>query len=93
MSRKTTADCNFYIYDVIMTFFSFVKVAEVSPGGNKSRLTLSMATAAEFRDLLGKVSENFEKLKYSRRVYRALCPIGALEPGRVARGAPEAAEN
>lgn len=34
--------------------FRFVKVAEVSPGGNKSRLTLSMATAAEFRDLLGK---------------------------------------
>ena len=33
--------------------FRFVKVAEVSPGGNKSRLTLSMATAAEFRDLLG----------------------------------------
>ena len=56
MSRKTTADCKFYIYDVIMTFFSFVKVAEVSPGGNKSRLTLSMATAAEFRDLLGKNS-------------------------------------
>ena len=35
--------------------FRFVKVAEVSPGGNKSRLTLSMATAAEFRDLLGEL--------------------------------------
>ena len=39
--------------------FRFVKVAEVSPGGNKSRLTLSMATAAEFRDLLGIDTNSF----------------------------------
>jgi len=40
----------------------FVKVAEVSPGGNKSRLTLSMATAAEFRDLLGDFIEHYAQL-------------------------------
>jgi len=40
----------------------FVKVAEVSPGGNKSRLTLSMATAAEFRDLLGEFIEHYAQL-------------------------------
>ena len=62
----------------------------MSPGGNKSRLTLSMATAAEFRDLLGNLEKKIKILKI-RRVYRALCPIGALEPGRVTGGASETA--
>ena len=65
MLRKTTEECKYRnkyrsTYGrgprpdgKIFIFFRFVKVAEVSPGGNKSRLTLSMATAAEFRDLLG----------------------------------------
>ena len=48
-------DRGMYVFPLIfgLNFSRFVKVAEVSPGGNKSRLTLSMATAAEFRDLLG----------------------------------------
>ena len=63
MLRKTTEECKYrkiHVRTVItgrrenMYIFRFVKVAEVSPGGNKSRLTLSMATAAEFRDLLGR---------------------------------------
>ncbi|XP_035983597.1 transcriptional activator protein Pur-alpha, partial [Fundulus heteroclitus] len=31
----------------------FLKIAEVGAGGNKSRLTLSMSVAVEFRDYLG----------------------------------------
>ena len=64
MLRKTTEECKYQtLYNELHLFrttdrysnFRFVKVAEVSPGGNKSRLTLSMATAAEFRDLLGRI--------------------------------------
>ncbi|KAI8493552.1 hypothetical protein Bbelb_289490 [Branchiostoma belcheri] len=40
----------------------FLKIAEVGAGGNKSRLTLSMSTAAEFRDHLTDFSEHYAQL-------------------------------
>jgi len=40
----------------------FIKVAEVGSGGKKSRLLLSMSTAAEFRDHLTKFSEHYASL-------------------------------
>ncbi|XP_038641245.1 transcriptional activator protein Pur-alpha-like [Scyliorhinus canicula] len=40
----------------------FIKIAEVGAGGNKSRLTLSMAVAAEFRDYLGDFIEHYAQL-------------------------------
>ncbi|XP_067833246.1 transcriptional regulator protein Pur-beta-like [Heptranchias perlo] len=43
----------------------FIKIAEVGAGGNKSRLTLSMAVAAEFRDYLGDFIEHYAQLGLS----------------------------
>lgn len=40
----------------------FVKIAEVGAGGSKSRLTLSMSVAAEFRDYLGDFIEHYAQL-------------------------------
>ncbi|XP_066505537.1 transcriptional activator protein Pur-alpha [Hoplias malabaricus] len=40
----------------------FLKIAEVGAGGNKSRLTLSMSVAAEFRDYLGDFIEHYAQL-------------------------------
>ncbi|KAI5933420.1 transcriptional regulator protein Pur-beta [Manis javanica] len=40
----------------------FLKIAEVGAGGSKSRLTLSMAVAAEFRDSLGDFIEHYAQL-------------------------------
>ncbi|XP_078523056.1 transcriptional regulator protein Pur-beta [Lissotriton helveticus] len=40
----------------------FLKVAEVGAGGSKSRLTLSMAVAAELRDYLGDFIEHYAQL-------------------------------
>ncbi|KAM8974297.1 transcriptional regulator protein Pur-beta isoform 1-T1 [Pelodytes ibericus] len=40
----------------------FIKIAEVGAGGSKSRLTLSMAVAAEFRDYLGDFIEHYAQL-------------------------------
>ncbi|XP_014681761.1 PREDICTED: transcriptional activator protein Pur-beta-like isoform X2 [Priapulus caudatus] len=40
----------------------FIKVAEVGAGGKKSRLLLSMSTAAEFRDHLTEFSEHYASL-------------------------------
>ncbi|XP_049645623.1 transcriptional activator protein Pur-beta [Suncus etruscus] len=40
----------------------FLKIAEVGAGGSKSRLTLSMAVAAEFRDALGDFIEHYAQL-------------------------------
>ncbi|XP_068012715.1 transcriptional regulator protein Pur-beta [Melanerpes formicivorus] len=40
----------------------FLKIAEVGAGGSKSRLTLSMAVAAEFRDYLGDFIEHYAQL-------------------------------
>lgn len=39
-------------------FFNF----QVTPGGNKSRLTLSMAIAMDFRNLLGDFIEHYAQL-------------------------------
>lgn len=40
----------------------FIKIAEVTPGGNKNRLTLSMAIAIDFRNLLGDFIEHYAQL-------------------------------
>ncbi|KAF1611538.1 UNVERIFIED_CONTAM: Transcriptional activator protein Pur-alpha, partial [Eudyptes pachyrhynchus] len=40
----------------------FLKIAEVGAGGNKSRLTLSMSVAVEFRDYLGDFIEHYAQL-------------------------------
>ncbi|KAK1154089.1 transcriptional activator protein Pur-beta [Acipenser oxyrinchus oxyrinchus] len=40
----------------------FIKIAEVGAGGSKSRLTLSMSVAAEFRDYLGDFIEHYAQL-------------------------------
>ncbi|NXL67961.1 PURG protein, partial [Chordeiles acutipennis] len=40
----------------------FLKIAEVGAGGNKSRLTLSMSVAVEFRDYLGDFIEHYAHL-------------------------------
>lgn len=40
----------------------FIKIAEVTPGGNKNRLTLSMPIATEFRNLLGDFIEHYAQL-------------------------------
>ncbi|XP_077361880.1 purine-rich element binding protein Aa [Festucalex cinctus] len=40
----------------------FLKIAEVGAGGNKSRLTLSMSVAVEFRDYLGEFIEHYAQL-------------------------------
>nr|CAB3265315.1 PUR-alpha/beta/gamma protein [Phallusia mammillata] len=40
----------------------FIKIAEVTPGGNKNRLTLSMSIASEFRNILGDFIEHYSTL-------------------------------
>jgi len=40
----------------------FIKIAEVTPGGNKNRLTLSMSIAHEFRNVLGDFIEHYATL-------------------------------
>ncbi|XP_051972180.1 transcriptional activator protein Pur-beta [Xyrauchen texanus] len=40
----------------------FIKIAEVGAGGSKSRLTLSMSVAVEFRDYLGDFIEHYAQL-------------------------------
>lgn len=40
----------------------FIKIAEVGAGGSKSRLTLSMSVAAEFRDYFGDFIEHYAQL-------------------------------
>jgi len=40
----------------------FIKIAEVGPGGKKSRLLLPMSTAAELRDRLTEFSEHYASL-------------------------------
>jgi len=40
----------------------FIKIAEVTPGGNKNRLTLSMPIANEFRNILGDFIEHYATL-------------------------------
>ena len=40
----------------------FIKIAEVGSGGQKSRVTLPMSTAAEFRDCLTDFSEHYASL-------------------------------
>ncbi|GAA6099225.1 transcriptional activator protein Pur-alpha [Tachysurus ichikawai] len=40
----------------------FLKIAEVGAAGNKSRLTLSMSVAVEFRDYLGDFIEHYAQL-------------------------------
>ncbi|XP_041667128.1 transcriptional activator protein Pur-beta [Cheilinus undulatus] len=40
----------------------FIKIAEVGAGGSKSRLTLSLSVAAEFRDYLGDFIEHYAQL-------------------------------
>ncbi|XP_019711982.1 transcriptional activator protein Pur-beta [Hippocampus comes] len=40
----------------------FIKIAEVGPGGSKSRLTLSLSVAAEVRDYLGDFIEHYAQL-------------------------------
>ncbi|XP_055969516.1 transcriptional activator protein Pur-beta [Sorex fumeus] len=54
----------------------FLKIAEVGAGGSKSRLTLSMAVAAEFRDALGDFIEHYAQL-------------GPSSPEQLAAGADE----
>ncbi|XP_005375510.1 PREDICTED: transcriptional activator protein Pur-beta-like, partial [Chinchilla lanigera] len=54
----------------------FLKIAEVGAGGSKSRLTLSMAVAAEFRDSLGDFIEHYAQL-------------GPSSPEQLAAGAEE----
>ncbi|XP_067852011.1 transcriptional activator protein Pur-alpha-like [Heptranchias perlo] len=44
---------------------SFIKIAVVGAGGNKSRLTLSMAVAAKFLDYLGDFIEHYAQLGLS----------------------------
>ncbi|XP_063167343.1 transcriptional activator protein Pur-beta [Candoia aspera] len=53
----------------------FLKIAEVGAGGSKSRLTLSMAVAAEFRDYLGDFIEHYAQL-------------GPSSPEQLAQAAP-----
>ncbi|CAK8683118.1 transcriptional regulator protein Pur-beta-like [Clavelina lepadiformis] len=40
----------------------FIKIAEVTPGGHKNRLTLSMSIAHEFRNILGDFIEHYSTL-------------------------------
>ncbi|KAM5273052.1 transcriptional regulator protein Pur-beta [Ctenodactylus gundi] len=57
----------------------FLKIAEVGAGGSKSRLTLSMAVAAEFRDALGDFIEHYAQLGPSSP--EQLAAAGAEEGG------------
>ncbi|NXF72130.1 PURA protein, partial [Sclerurus mexicanus] len=57
----------------------FLKIAEVGAGGNKSRLTLSMSVAVEFRDYLGDFIEHYAQL-------------GPSQPPELAQAADEPVE-
>ncbi|XP_077621964.1 transcriptional regulator protein Pur-beta [Crocuta crocuta] len=59
----------------------FLKIAEVGAGGSKSRLTLSMAVAAEFRDYLGDFIEHYAQLGPSSPEQVAAAAAGAEEGG------------
>ncbi|XP_067845667.1 transcriptional activator protein Pur-alpha-like, partial [Heptranchias perlo] len=56
----------------------FIKIAKVSAGGNKSRLTLPIAVAAEFRDYLGDFIEHYAQLGLSD----SDAGLSSDEPGR-----------
>jgi len=43
----------------------FIKIAEVTPGGNKNRLTLSMPISAEFRNVLGDFIEFYATIGHT----------------------------
>ncbi|XP_043842743.1 transcriptional activator protein Pur-beta [Dromiciops gliroides] len=61
----------------------FLKIAEVGAGGSKSRLTLSMAVAAEFRDYLGDFIEHYAQLGPSspEQIAAAAAAAGAEDGG------------
>uniref|UniRef100_A0A452RE39 Purine rich element binding protein B n=1 Tax=Ursus americanus TaxID=9643 RepID=A0A452RE39_URSAM len=59
----------------------FLKIAEVGAGGSKSRLTLSMAVAAEFRDYLGDFIEHYAQLGPSSPEQVAAAAAGAEDGG------------
>ncbi|XP_030057534.1 transcriptional regulator protein Pur-beta [Microcaecilia unicolor] len=61
----------------------FIKIAEVGAGGSKSRLTLSMAVAAEFRDYLGDFIEHYAQLGPSspEQIAQSSGEDGAGPPG------------
>ncbi|OCT89979.1 transcriptional activator protein Pur-beta-A [Xenopus laevis] len=61
----------------------FIKIAEVGAGGSKSRLTLSMGVAAEFRDYLGDFIEHYAQLGPSspEQIAQASGEDGAGGPG------------
>ncbi|KAK9395260.1 transcriptional activator protein Pur-beta [Crotalus adamanteus] len=59
----------------------FLKIAEVGAGGSKSRLTLSMAVAAEFRDYLGDFIEHYAQLGPSSPEQLAQASPGGEEGG------------
>ena len=58
----------------------FLKIAEVGAGGNKSRLTLSMSVAVEFRDYLGDFIEHYAQLGPSQPPDRSEIGMGQEKP-------------
>ncbi|AWP00737.1 Transcriptional activator protein Pur-beta [Scophthalmus maximus] len=54
----------------------FIKIAEVGAGGSKSRLTLSLSVAAEFRDYLGDFIEHYAQLGPSSPEQIAQASVG-----------------
>uniref|UniRef100_A0A8C5G7T2 Purine rich element binding protein B n=1 Tax=Gouania willdenowi TaxID=441366 RepID=A0A8C5G7T2_GOUWI len=54
----------------------FLKIAEVGAGGSKSRLTLSLSVAAEFRDYLGDFIEHYAQLGPSSPEQIAQASVG-----------------
>ncbi|KAM7392312.1 hypothetical protein PAMA_007430 [Pampus argenteus] len=54
----------------------FIKIAEVGAGGSKSRLTLSLSVAAEFRDYLGDFIEHYAQLGPSSPEQIAQATVG-----------------
>ncbi|XP_034048362.1 transcriptional activator protein Pur-beta [Thalassophryne amazonica] len=54
----------------------FIKIAEVGAGGSKSRLTLSLSVAAEFRDYLGDFIEHYAQLGPSSPEQIAQAAVG-----------------
>ncbi|XP_068429769.1 transcriptional regulator protein Pur-beta [Clinocottus analis] len=59
----------------------FIKIAEVGAGGSKSRLTLSLSVAAEFRDYLGDFIEHYAQLGPSSPEQIAQAAAGAEDGG------------
>ncbi|KAE8285367.1 Transcriptional activator protein Pur-beta Purine-rich element-binding protein B [Larimichthys crocea] len=60
----------------------FIKIAEVGAGGSKSRLTLSLSVAAEFRDYLGDFIEHYAQLGPSSPEQIAQASVGDGGPRR-----------